>query len=539
MKTQIIKLNLIPGAMPGGLRPAINVSQYDVGRPLKFQLYDGKTKAEIEDDTVITVQGTKPDKTGFAYACTWSGNEVTVATQKQMTVCAGKVDCELHLVKGETEIGTANFILEVEPSALSEDTIISASDIPAIIEAARNNQLTDEAIQNAINSATAAAESESNASASERAAYGSEQSATMSAENALQSANSSSNFALSSAESASTAMSAKENAEAYAVGKRNGVDVSSTDPTYRNNSKHYSEIAQAAAVGGLIPQGTTTFALLPSLGDSRVGALWNISDAFTTTTDFREGEGIKYGAGANVYKTVDGFWDVLSGQGVTGIRGAADNTLKHGDVVLSYANMGTNGIETGGTNATTAAKARQNFFGEDLSTAIEYVLGITASWAKGGYLTLQQLRNKLGLGNTLGALPVANGGTGANSAANARSNLGVTPVSLWTGSVGDSTQVFNKSITLSQSYKNFRTLRFYVKVNYSDRGIESRRYVRDISAQQINEIRNLNNDNYTVGIRWGWEMQTEYVDVMKSSTDTVLQLRGAYSVVYKVEGLQI
>lgn len=38
-------------------------------------------------------------------------------------------------------------------------------------------------------------------------------------------------------------------AEAYAVGKRNGTDVPSSDPTYHNNSKYYSEQANTYKTG--------------------------------------------------------------------------------------------------------------------------------------------------------------------------------------------------------------------------------------------------------------------------------------------------
>jgi hypothetical protein len=103
------------------------------------------------------------------------------------------------------------------------------------------------------------------------------------------------------------------------------VPVASTDETYNNNSKYYSEVAQQAAAGGLIPQGTVAFANLPPLASANVGDMWNISDGFTTTSDFREGAGEHYGPGADVYKTADGYWDVLADVRVT-MTGATATT---------------------------------------------------------------------------------------------------------------------------------------------------------------------------------------------------------------------
>ena len=49
----------------------------------------------------------------------------------------------------------------------------------------------------------------------------------------------------SSEDSAEAAAESEENAEAWAVGQRNGTDVDSSDPTYHNNSKYYSEQSNA------------------------------------------------------------------------------------------------------------------------------------------------------------------------------------------------------------------------------------------------------------------------------------------------------
>lgn len=40
---------------------------------------------------------------------------------------------------------------------------------------------------------------------------------------------------------------AQHNSEAYAIGKRDGTDVGSSDPTYHNNAKYYAEHADEAA----------------------------------------------------------------------------------------------------------------------------------------------------------------------------------------------------------------------------------------------------------------------------------------------------
>lgn len=88
------------------------------------------------------------------------------------------------------------------------------------------------------------------------------------------------------------------------------------------------------------PKGTCTFANLPALSTAQVGDMWNISDQFTTTSDFREGAGIVVPAGSNVYKTTDGKWDILTGSAVVGVKGNAEQNYRAGDVNITLQNLG-------------------------------------------------------------------------------------------------------------------------------------------------------------------------------------------------------
>ena len=97
------------------------------------------------------------------------------------------------------------------------------------------------------------------------------------------------------------------------------------------------------------PHGTVAFADLPALPDVNAGWMYNISDEFTTTDDFKEGSGNAVPAGANIYKTSDGKWDVLAGTPVTGVKGAKETSYRRGNVNLTPENIGA--VATGGDTA--------------------------------------------------------------------------------------------------------------------------------------------------------------------------------------------
>ena len=104
--------------------------------------------------------------------------------------------------------------------------------------------------------------------------------------------------------------------------------------------------------------------------------------------------------------------------------------------------MGAISIANGGTGATTVAAARDALGLGNTSGAVPIANGGT------GATTVADARNALGLGNTSGAVPIANGGTGATNASDARSNLGAasrvsytaTITTAWTGSSAPYTQ---------------------------------------------------------------------------------------------------
>lgn len=132
-------------------------------------------------------------------------------------------------------------------------------------------------------------------------------------------------------------------AESYAVGGTGSREGEDSD-----NAKYYYQQAKDVSEGlkgGLQPHGTCTFADLPALADVNAGWMFNISDEFTTTDDFKEGSGNVIPAGANIYKTSDGKWDVLAGTPVTGIKGAVEKTYRRGNVDITPSDIGLGNVE--------------------------------------------------------------------------------------------------------------------------------------------------------------------------------------------------
>jgi len=119
LNPQNYTINIRPG---WGISQVVKVSQGDVGRPLAFTIMDGQDVLTIASGTTVTIKGTKPSTLGFTQACELSGNTASVETTATMTQEAGAVQAELILTQGTTIIGSANFVMYVEPAAHPEGT---------------------------------------------------------------------------------------------------------------------------------------------------------------------------------------------------------------------------------------------------------------------------------------------------------------------------------------------------------------------------------------------------------------------------------
>lgn len=281
-----------------------------------------------------------------------------------------------YLAKVKVEVAKAQ--TSASNAATSEDNARSAAtEAQASATAAATSK------SNAQTSAAAAAQSESNAKASENVAKSSRDAAVESAQTATEKATSASESAITASEKADiatrkateiigkaeSAADSATKAQSYAVGGTGSREGEDSD-----NAKYYYQQAKDVSEGlkgGLQPHGTCAFADLPALPDVNAGWMFNISDEFTTTDDFKEGSGNVIPAGANIYKTSDGKWDVLAGTPVTGVKGAKEAAYRRGNVSLSAADVGAVAEEGDASDTTvtfSAAAERANITtGEKLS----------------------------------------------------------------------------------------------------------------------------------------------------------------------------
>ena len=118
---------------PGGALTLISLNQYDSDFQLKFTLYSNEGTFTLEPQTTANIRGTKKDGNGYSASASITDDVVTVTGDVQMTAVPGDNIFEVVLEKNDLRIGTANFVLRVEPAALDKETI-SNSQIRELVD---------------------------------------------------------------------------------------------------------------------------------------------------------------------------------------------------------------------------------------------------------------------------------------------------------------------------------------------------------------------------------------------------------------------
>lgn len=140
MFVRTIDLDLVPGKEI----KHIHLNQRDViSSGLQFRLWNNGTRFTIPTGATGTIEGTKRDRCAFQYKVTVSAasNIITANVTYQMTCVPGPVPTELRLKNSAgNDIGTANFILDIEPAGLIDNPDISKSELEVVVELA-NAQL--------------------------------------------------------------------------------------------------------------------------------------------------------------------------------------------------------------------------------------------------------------------------------------------------------------------------------------------------------------------------------------------------------------
>ena len=222
----------------------------------------------------------------------------------------------------------------------------------------------------------------------------------------------------------------------------------STNLTYRWSGSAYVEISPSLALGttsstayrgdrGNIAYTHSQSSHAPSDAEKNQNAFSNVTVGSTTIAADTVTDTLTLVAGGNVTLTPDATNDKITiaatdtvythpDSGVTAGNYAGVTVDAQGHVTAGSTTLP---ISKGGTGQTTIANIYKNVIcksGEN--TSPEYVVGFDTSYANNGYVSIKDLRNTMGLGNTTDALSITNGGTGATDATTALNNLGAATV---------------------------------------------------------------------------------------------------------------
>lgn len=353
-----------------------NVAEY-VSQAEQFSIEAGESERKAETSALSSAESAQSAQNSMNEA-----SEYSKVAETSADLIEGRIN---EAVDAATNAGqSALQAKQCEESALSTADFIKET--AAVTK--ENKKAAALSETNARASETAAALSESNvsisagnASTSEINAKLSETSAQKYAENARTSASSASTSATQANSSKTSASASATNAKASeTAAKQSETNAAVSEQEAQKYAEQVKEISESFS-GALRPLGTVTFAKLPKSADASSGDMYNVSDQFTTTADFKEGAGAVIPAGSNVYLTTDGMWDVLAGTPVTGVKGNKAKIYERGNVNITPEDVGAVNEDGGDASNTVvkflAAASRSNIAtGEKLSV----LFGKIAKW---------------------------------------------------------------------------------------------------------------------------------------------------------------
>lgn len=121
-----VNLNMIPGRV----LPVCHASQYDIGRQIRFNLFDGDQVFAFASGDTAEIHIRKTDNTVITAALTVAADQtyVELVTSQQMTAAAGLNVAEIEIKRTGVTLGSLNFIFDVEADPLAGG-VNSASEI--------------------------------------------------------------------------------------------------------------------------------------------------------------------------------------------------------------------------------------------------------------------------------------------------------------------------------------------------------------------------------------------------------------------------
>ena len=116
--------------IPGKVLQVCHASQYDVGRTIRVNLFEGGQVYTFDGTQAaqLKVRKTDGNVVTTALTATMGNSYVEIETTQQMTACAGLNMCDIVIIDSSNSISTANFFLNVEQDPL-DGGINSASEI--------------------------------------------------------------------------------------------------------------------------------------------------------------------------------------------------------------------------------------------------------------------------------------------------------------------------------------------------------------------------------------------------------------------------